>query len=768
MWQDARQILILATITLLSVPDARGQQPQELSVQKCNALETENWKLIETEMSGAIALDAQSMTIGPYPAKRFIFFENWRPLLETKQPICGTLEHFKIYDFLFGEHDWNLYLKPTARFQSTFEDALTYASDPAQVWHCDPPHSPISSDVLHSPNCFEAEATPLESFRANNPWLKPDNSTSLVEGQQLCAIGPLVSEDVHGGRPELHPLEVVWWSNKVNEHTLWTLLEVQDSSHRFESRSDFAGAPTDWSPWAGSPRQQDLRVAIKVSAGSVEPKVYTVSQVPGCYGNLPSTETPLPPTTRIYTYLGKPILKVNEHRAELGFTVRPQMCLANDNGSDDSLIGYLSIRASIGKGDNEEGYQAIEVTDTGDAPKDTCSDNPIAKLDPLFDTLRLHSTANGRQVLTIDALANVVAERHQVTFETLPLSMMQAGKEIHTRSKMAQQEGKEGLATTIKDIELVPGQNVSLGNSTGLDAELAVHAVVRRTPPKPEDRQKSAKAKPLLVFAAGGTAIPESPEPGVTVQNIVLDVRPQFIATKNGIAEPEEESGVADRLNVELFHKNFGKSDYLAQVFGANTRPPMKIVWTYRGINCGTAPHVDCEHGNGVRVVNTPPPQGGSPFWIFAYVTSPDDPVNSQVNIRFPRDEDSLYQLSLTATATNTLTNTSDMYTYQFWSKEQPVPGLGEGAVKWVMRYAAGAAGVNAGVLSSGTETSADDYLEDVKNDKHRRYSMLRHFASTVAQKGTIEVSDLRRLIAGVRKLSNTSDASASASSLKQ
>ncbi len=345
---------------------------------------------------------------------------------------------------------------------------------------------------------------------------------------------------------------------------------------------------------------------------------------------------------------------------------------------------------------------------------------------------------------------------------------MQAGKEIHTSSKMAPQQGKEGLATTIKNIELVPGQSVSLGDATGQDADLAVHAVVRRTPPKPEDRQPSAKAKPLLVIAAGGTGIPESPEPAVTVQNIVLDVRAQFIATKSGMPEPEEESSIADRLNEELFHKNFDKFGYLAQVFGADKKPPMKIVWTYRGVNCGTAPHVDCEHGNGVRVVNTPPPQGSSPFWIFAYVTSPDDPVNSQVNIRFPRDEDSLYQLSLTAIATNTLTNTSDTYSYQFWSEEQPVPGQGEDAVQWVMRYAAGAAGVSAGVLSSGVGSSPDDYLEDVKNDKHRRYSMLHHFASTVAQQGIIDVSDLRRLIVAVRKLSNTSAPSASASALKE
>src|SRR5271165_1166076 len=229
----ARLLVIVAALQMFYPSSTRA--PEALQVTQCSRQEVDDWNFVQREMEGARAIDIDNSLIGPYVAKRFLLFDNWHPLLETKQVSCGKLRHFKVYNFLFGEHDWNLYLEPVGAFQNAFQDALTYTSDKNQVWNCDIPDNPRSSNDHSAPNCFEAEVTPLEEFRSDNPWFHPDNSNTLGIDKKVCAMGPWVEEDVHGGRPELHPVEAIWWKDKTAP--LWTFIEVQDSSHRFEDRS---------------------------------------------------------------------------------------------------------------------------------------------------------------------------------------------------------------------------------------------------------------------------------------------------------------------------------------------------------------------------------------------------------------------------------------------------------------------------------------------------------------------------------------------------
>jgi hypothetical protein len=115
-----------------------------------------------------------------------------------------------------------------------------------------------------------------------------------------------------------------------------------------------------------------------------------------------------------------------------------------------------------------------------------------------------------------------------------------------------------------------------------------------------------------------------------------------------------------------------------------------------------------------------------------------------------------VYEVIITATATDKLSGNKDTYKFEYWNAEQPIPGSGEKAVQWVMLYAVGAAGASTDLLDECKTGPTTDLLVDLKTDLHRRCTMLRLFAASVAHKGTMEVPDLRKMIKAVSNLKGT------------
>jgi len=81
-----------------------------------------------------------------------------------------------------------------------------------------------------------------------------DGSPALeLRDQLVCTHGPWVTEwQSHAPKPEIHPAELLWWS----EDDDLVLVHVQDDSQRFDKRRAFnrytryGSGPTDWQPWA--------------------------------------------------------------------------------------------------------------------------------------------------------------------------------------------------------------------------------------------------------------------------------------------------------------------------------------------------------------------------------------------------------------------------------------------------------------------------------------------------------------------------------------
>jgi len=217
-----------------------------------------------------------------------------------------------------------------------FGDAKQYASNQSDVWTCDPTAHEDQDrhecgintgskygKELH--NCFEAEVTPRKD-RFNSNWFHRDGvppstqACSTMVDHDLCVYGPYVTEAVHGNRPEIHPLEAIWWRNEQATNLKfpaaqdWTLLHVQDASDRYDSRSNFSPRPgddeLDWAPWAELPRVVDFRIGLEAPSQPSGPLVFNSDEdyADGIVVNEPGAEE----RTYIASYQGRDILELVE------------------------------------------------------------------------------------------------------------------------------------------------------------------------------------------------------------------------------------------------------------------------------------------------------------------------------------------------------------------------------------------------------------------------------------------------------------------------
>ena len=223
------------------------------------------------------------------------------------------------------EMDWNIYVIP-ATYEGD-DNHFAYLIDGAKasgVHDCDGTN-----------NCMEGEVTPDDGKTAsgaefyNNPWFYVEPETgewwsfitdyffysqeyySPLKGQLICMYGPWVGDGGHGGRPEIHPSEAIWWRDGENKQENVTLLGggtvpqgdgayhimlLQDDSNRFY-RIDCFIAPgggkkmsevdpedwEDWQPWAQSPRSAVFRISFEVEkpdVGAPTPIYFGIQEVP--------------------------------------------------------------------------------------------------------------------------------------------------------------------------------------------------------------------------------------------------------------------------------------------------------------------------------------------------------------------------------------------------------------------------------------------------------------------------------------------------------
>jgi hypothetical protein len=170
----------------------------------------------------------------------------WIPRDPYKQVVCGTLDHVGFFHNVTAEFDWDLYVSPSPEYQ------LFAADDAAEP--CVTRSEQMGSqrpEGTEPPKCMSAEVTAPHRLRNANPWWNWSRQTSTLIGRRFCVYGPWVSDNAHGSRPEIHPVNALWWSNQdqqkadaAAEPLVRNLLILQDASGRFQRGEAFAAPST--------------------------------------------------------------------------------------------------------------------------------------------------------------------------------------------------------------------------------------------------------------------------------------------------------------------------------------------------------------------------------------------------------------------------------------------------------------------------------------------------------------------------------------------
>lgn len=697
------------TYALFALLIANTLAAQELPVSgTCTVSMLKSWKAVHDSAQAAVASDVQTAEIGSPAARRLGLLVNWRPLLPRRQVMCAKVftrkpnafEEPNLNPFNSG-NDWDFYFIPQPHFDDIFEDALALMPDKSGVWSCQNGAGPQQGG--QPANCMEAEVWPEGSLEA---WLQSAAfNAALPNGSLACAYGPLVTDYAHGGRPEVHPLEVFWWQSSITGG--WTFVQVQDSSRRFDERFDFTGNPfpQDWEPWS-TPRFDEMRVAIELQLHQPTPLSLDVDQDPSLAENVNPAEDPHPGQQHVYTYQGTGALVVNEGPHQIANTISTRDFCRDD--SQQRLIGYLALRAEVGN-QNGFGYQVTYVTKHG-APNPPALSAPPAG--PTFElvpqSVQVKQTPEGLQIhgdVQLKMAKRAGAPEVRALFK-------QIGKTT-SLGAASPAESKSESTYFLKNLDLLKLDELQLPDSTFPRAGRALYPIVQVSEPKSAAEESQQPTQLLSAFLGVPTPSEVVLKPE-RLESQALSLTPRYVLlTKDGV-EPEDGTPIHDLLNQNL--------DFMMQ----STRPNAKLRLDppqFQGFDCGTAEHIDCSHGTPVNVVQVTPSNAHPDIRV---VYTPTDANPANVQIYWPSfTTDHLYKLKVTVHYSGPNADQSIPYVAEYWSIDIPVKDTSPAQIEAVVTAVAQFAGLDPTLLALPPFDDSDP-LFTVNNSRYRRSQMLR------------------------------------------
>jgi hypothetical protein len=333
------------------------------------------WERVDGTQLGVHVIDPDGHRMGPATCIRTNFgieTGGWRPVDGYKHILVGELDHYSFYDpFLGGaEADFNLDIYPDQAFRPILETVADMMSE-------DERHELITRrrGLGHTVEC---EITPDESYY-NNFWFPTrEHAQTQLLGTHLGVYGPWVRDLAHGGRPEIHPCEVIWWrqndlSTLAHERAnfvRWTIIVLQDDSNRFDRASDYEGELLR--PWSQSPRTAHITMALGALRG--EHIIYNISMRDGrrIY-DWPEEDT----RTLTRDFDDRPAISVHK-RTSRPAEIRMRLGgLVPDPAGTDELRCFLDFWIRVGEGDRgQEGFAELTVEAWGPAPEPVGPNGP--------------------------------------------------------------------------------------------------------------------------------------------------------------------------------------------------------------------------------------------------------------------------------------------------------------------------------------------------------------------------------------------------------
>ena len=208
------------------------------------------WEHARANQLGVIAWDPRGHKIGLNSRKIYV------PMDRYKQTLVGKMVDYDFYDGSGDEADWCIFIDPTPGYRFVLDDVVQVMTSGEKD----------ELQKVGGKPVVECEITPDEKFYDNGYFTKTDHVSQNI-GKTLGLYGPWVRDHGHGGRPEIHPCELIWWRDTSASTNLprWTFLVVQDDSNRYDRKSDFSGSIVY--PWSGPPRRAAIAVALELAFG---------------------------------------------------------------------------------------------------------------------------------------------------------------------------------------------------------------------------------------------------------------------------------------------------------------------------------------------------------------------------------------------------------------------------------------------------------------------------------------------------------------------
>jgi hypothetical protein len=216
----------------------------------------DRWLRLRRDQLGVDVIDPLGHNIGMAAARN-----NWWPVDGSKHVLVGELDHYYVYNGDGDEMDWNICLAPDAAFRFILDQV-------AETMSVDDREDDLVELRDGSGYAVECEITPDEDY-----WLNPyfpilplvGSAPSPLIGRTVGVYGPWVRDHYHGGRPEIHPCEAIWWlsdDNPPNVAMSRLILVLQDDSERFARPEDYNGPIPR--PWSAFPRRANITLALRL------------------------------------------------------------------------------------------------------------------------------------------------------------------------------------------------------------------------------------------------------------------------------------------------------------------------------------------------------------------------------------------------------------------------------------------------------------------------------------------------------------------------
>ena len=117
-----------------------------------------------------------------------------------KQTLVGRMVDYNFYDGDGAEADWCVFIDPGPRYRFVLDDVVQLMTSGEKDELQEVGGKPV----------VECEITPDENFYDNGYFVETDHVYQNI-GKTLGLYGPWVRDGGHGGRPEIHPCEIIWW-----------------------------------------------------------------------------------------------------------------------------------------------------------------------------------------------------------------------------------------------------------------------------------------------------------------------------------------------------------------------------------------------------------------------------------------------------------------------------------------------------------------------------------------------------------------------------